>query len=105
MNADMSEPKKKPSVAFWATVVVVVVLVAYSLSFGPACWLCQCVDDPRFNDGAEFLYRPFALACDQSVAARSIAFWYDDLWEPARLKRRTGIHFPPGFMLESIRMR
>jgi len=30
--------RKKPGVAFWATVVVVVVLVAYPLSFGPACW-------------------------------------------------------------------
>jgi hypothetical protein len=28
---------KKPGVAFWATAVVVVVLVAYPLSFGPAC--------------------------------------------------------------------
>ena len=31
--------RKKPGVAFWATVVVVVVLVAYPLSFGPACWI------------------------------------------------------------------
>jgi hypothetical protein len=31
--------RKKPGVAFWATVVVVVALVAYSLSFGPACWI------------------------------------------------------------------
>ena len=30
--------RKKPGVAFWATVVVVVALVAYPLSFGPACW-------------------------------------------------------------------
>ena len=32
------DQKKQPGVAFWATVVVVVVLVAYPLSFGPACW-------------------------------------------------------------------
>jgi hypothetical protein len=31
--------RKKPSVAFWATVALVVVLVGYPLSFGPACWL------------------------------------------------------------------
>ena len=31
----MSSDRKKPGVAFWATVVVVVVLVAYPLSFGP----------------------------------------------------------------------
>jgi hypothetical protein len=29
---------KKPGVAFWATSVIVVALVAYPLSFGPACW-------------------------------------------------------------------
>src|SRR5438552_45756 len=31
--------RKKPGVAFWATVVVVVGLMAYALSFGPAVWL------------------------------------------------------------------
>ena len=34
----MTSPKK-PGVAFWAMVVVVAVLVAYPLSFGPACWI------------------------------------------------------------------
>jgi hypothetical protein len=29
--------RKKPGVAFWATVIVVA-LLAYPLSFGPACW-------------------------------------------------------------------
>jgi hypothetical protein len=29
--------RKQPGVAFWATVVVVAVLVGYPLSFGPAC--------------------------------------------------------------------
>jgi hypothetical protein len=38
----MNEPKKKPGVAFWATVVLVVALVAYPLSFGPACWMAGC---------------------------------------------------------------
>ncbi len=32
---------KHLSAAFWATVVVVVVLVGYPLSFGPACWLTK----------------------------------------------------------------
>jgi hypothetical protein len=35
----MTPSHKKPGVAFWATVGLVVVLVAYPLSFGPACWL------------------------------------------------------------------
>jgi hypothetical protein len=33
----MISGRKKPGVAFWATVVVVVVL-AYPLSYGPVCW-------------------------------------------------------------------
>jgi hypothetical protein len=39
----MSEERKKPGVAFWATVVLVAVL-AYPLSFGPACWLCSRIE-------------------------------------------------------------
>ena len=35
----MTVARTKPGVAFWATVVVIVVLLAYPLSFGPACWL------------------------------------------------------------------
>jgi hypothetical protein len=31
--------RKKPGVAFWATVALVVVLMAYPVSFGPACWI------------------------------------------------------------------
>jgi hypothetical protein len=30
--------RKKPGVPFWATVALVVVLVGYPRSFGPACW-------------------------------------------------------------------
>jgi hypothetical protein len=33
--------RKKPGVAFWATVVMVVVLVGYPLSFGPVCWISE----------------------------------------------------------------
>ena len=39
----MSSDRKKPGVAFWATVAVVVVL-AYPLSFGPACWITSRVN-------------------------------------------------------------
>src|SRR5262245_62256845 len=34
----MTSDRKKPGAAFWATVAIVVALVAYPLSFGPACW-------------------------------------------------------------------
>ena len=51
---------KKPGVAFWATVVVVVALVTYPLSFGPACWVTS-----RINRGADLVpvvYRPLTWA-------------------------------------------
>ena len=47
---------KKPGVAFWATVGLVVILVVYPLSFGPACWIST-----RFSDRApfvDFVYQP-----------------------------------------------
>ena len=42
------DQKKKPSAGFWVTVALVVVLVAYPLSFGPACWITS-----RTNVGAD----------------------------------------------------
>jgi hypothetical protein len=33
--------RKKPGVAFWASVVVVVLPLLYVLSFGPACWIAS----------------------------------------------------------------
>ena len=33
------EQKKKPNAGLWITVVLIVVLVGYPLSFGPACWI------------------------------------------------------------------
>ena len=43
----MSDERKKPGVAFWATVVVVVALVAYPLSWGPWCWYAHAVAHDR----------------------------------------------------------
>ena len=39
----MTPSRKQPGVAFWATVVVVVLLVGYPLSFGPACWITSYI--------------------------------------------------------------
>jgi hypothetical protein len=36
----MTSDRKKPGVAFWASMMVVAVL-AYPLSFGPACWIAS----------------------------------------------------------------
>jgi hypothetical protein len=54
----MSDPKKKPGVAFWATVVVVVVLL-YLASFGPFVWIEWSTNPPeRLHNAAWFLYSP-----------------------------------------------
>src|SRR5260370_1457438 len=37
----MTRPRKHPSPAFCITVALVVLLVAYPVSFGPACWLAD----------------------------------------------------------------
>jgi len=57
MNCD----RKKPGVAFWATVVLVAVL-AYPLSFGPACWITSWSGLP--GKWLVTVYRPMAWALE-----------------------------------------
>ena len=37
----MSQSHMKPGVAFWVTLMAIVALLAYPLSFGPLCWACS----------------------------------------------------------------
>lgn len=37
----MSSNRKKPGVAFWTIVITVLLLLAYPISFGPACWMAD----------------------------------------------------------------
>jgi hypothetical protein len=37
----MTTDRKKPGVAFWATLVLIAGLVAFPLSAGPASWACE----------------------------------------------------------------
>src|SRR5262245_26156524 len=53
--------RKKPGVAFWATVVVVVLLVAYPLSFGPVCSAITEATSPAFDPIVTF-YKPLIVA-------------------------------------------
>ena len=59
----MNWNRKKPGVAFWATVVVVVALALYPLSFGPACWVADhyCDSHPALQRTAISAYRPLAI--------------------------------------------
>jgi hypothetical protein len=81
----MTEDRKKPGVAFWATVALVVVLVGYPLSFGPACWIngrTHARDDLFLA-----AYRPFVRAYSYSPSVvQAPAKWYVELWLPPRIE-------------------
>ena len=72
-----SEPRKKPGVAFWATVVLVVALVGYPLSLGPACWLSSGA-----NAGSGFVsaaYHPMTWLIGSGNAGTALV-WYSSLF-------------------------
>jgi hypothetical protein len=49
--------RKKPGVAFWATVVVACLLL-YPLSFGPACWVYSRSEDLEIWETVDRIYYP-----------------------------------------------
>jgi hypothetical protein len=90
--------RKQPSVAFWATVVLVTVLVGYPLSFGPACWICDRMTiDTRIIGIA---YRPILLAWEHSPEeVGAFLDWYSKIgahqnstWMSDGTWRRAMIH-------------
>ena len=48
--------RKKPTAGFWITVALVAALVAYPLSFGPACWITSRMSVETSAIGV--IYRP-----------------------------------------------
>jgi hypothetical protein len=69
----MTPSRKKPGVAFWATVVVVVALV-YVLSFGPVCWInCRTGTCGPLISTA---FRPIILATGKVRGAEPAVRWY-----------------------------
>jgi hypothetical protein len=69
----MTPDRTKPGVAFWATLVVVGVLVGYPLSFGPACWL----NERGFLGAASvsMLYSPVLVTAENGRLPKVID-WY-----------------------------
>jgi hypothetical protein len=78
----MTSSPKKPGVVFWATVVLVVVLVAYPLSFGPARWLYLHDLMPAWlADPLHILYQPLFLSVEiLPDSVREPYLWYLRLW-------------------------
>jgi hypothetical protein len=75
----MTPDRKKPGVAFWATVVVVVVALLYPISFGPACWISS-----RLNAGTQavtVVYRPitWCLSDNYDGPLDNAVRWYAGL--------------------------
>jgi hypothetical protein len=75
----MTSDRKKPGVAFWATVALVVVLLGYPLSVGPAYWLQQR-EIIRFEVFLT-LYKPLWMLAEWSNAAGSVLNSYIGFFE------------------------
>jgi hypothetical protein len=74
--------RKKPGVAFWATVILVAALVGYPLSTGPADWMRN---HGWLSEGAikalDWFYAPLPWTYKHSptVVQRAIR-WYASVW-------------------------
>jgi len=76
------EQKKKSTAGFWITVILLVVLVAYPLSFGPACWITSRASLP--GEWLVLVYRPMIWALETGLESGSgilfdVTFWYSML--------------------------
>jgi len=82
----MTASPKKPGVAFWATVAMVVVLVAYPLSYGPACWLVGHRLLPNWTmRPLEVFYRPIGWLYKYGpTPVRNAVVWYHTPYWPRR---------------------
>src|SRR5260221_436734 len=91
--------------ATWTALGLLIVLVGYPLSIGPAHCFVWNANTSWIYKTADVVYSPIACACDKSEAATRWIFWYDRLWDDFRVRRRfMGIDLPPGFELEPLGM-
>jgi hypothetical protein len=76
----------RPTTGFWITVAAVAVLVAYPLSFGPACSVLSSTNGADYDATRESMERIFfpvlwASACGPKPVRRAIK-WYGCFWLP-----------------------
>jgi hypothetical protein len=77
----MSEDRKKPGVAFWATVTLVVMLVGYPLSWGPLVWIDSRWGVPEWTQGFFEVYSaPLNWAGERSETVPDLYLWYTNFW-------------------------
>ena len=72
--------RKRPSAALWATVALVIVLVGYPLSWGPACWLTGYGERRGITwteDAYLTIYAPLLWIDERSPKwVRDATYWY-----------------------------
>jgi hypothetical protein len=75
--------RKQPSVAIFATVMLVAVLVLYPLSFGPACWI---VDSGELKPWGSLrnTYWPIHQIVSRLPVIREAVCWWGDVGCPRR---------------------
>ncbi|HEY3967385.1 MAG TPA: hypothetical protein VGM05_22685 [Planctomycetaceae bacterium] len=77
----MSEDRKKPGWAFWTIVVMVVVLLGYPFSLGPAVWLTG----RRYlrESTVSSFYWPVLWSTAHAQSLEHGVDWWGSLWAPA----------------------
>ena len=80
--AKMTLSRKHPSAALWATVVVVVALVVYPLSWGPACTVIpKFHESPWIGEIYMTVYGPLHSIHENSPQwLRRTIEWYLNVW-------------------------
>jgi len=79
----MDEHSQKAGVGFWCTIIVVALLM-YPISFGPACWITSGIE--LGSTAIPTIYRPVTRAAESSPAIQNMLQWYarlfarDDWW-------------------------
>src|SRR6476620_5860152 len=91
----MPDDRKKPGVAFWATVVLVAALLMYPLSIGPSQWVAWNLPPPRSAlAGPHEFYAPIRWVCRKYPKVDRLTFWYIGLW--VDWNKAPGVNLPPG---------
>ena len=84
----MAEANKKPGVAFWVTVGVVLLLV-YPVSFGPACWVYSRTAESEswatVWDTANRIYYPILKQWNGEGTVSRAIDWYANLGSAAEV--------------------
>ena len=90
----MTPDRTKPGLAFYATIILLVVLVLYPLSFGPACWITS-----RTGIGVNALpaiYRPIIASMNPAGLTRVMpAGSYENTCSYATVPPTQTLHFYP----------